>query len=79
MKSKVVQNEEEEDVVPETEVLEQTFEFKPSALCKYKQRGVYLVCTSCELQHAVYIGIDNIMIGEDEHGKPILEKRTIGA
>lgn len=67
----------EEEVIPETEVLEEAFRFEPSALCKYKQRGIYLVCTSCELQHATYIGINKIMIGEDEHGKPILEDRGL--
>lgn len=70
---------EEEQVIPEDEVLQLEYEFKPSALCKYIQRGPYLVCTSCELQHAVHIGIDKIMTGEDEHGKPILVKRTFGA
>lgn len=78
MKSQVQINEDEE-VVPETEVLQQEYEFKPSALCKYKQRGTYLVCTSCELQHAVHIGINKMMIGEDEHGTPILIDRTFGA
>lgn len=76
---KYKQANETEEVVPEGEVLEQEYEFKPGALCKYRQRGTYLVCTSCELQHAVYIGIDHIMTGEDEAGMPIIEKRTFGA
>lgn len=70
---------EEPDIVPEDEVLEKVYEFQPSALCRYKQRGTYLVCTSCELQHAIHIGINKMMVGEDEHGQPILEDRTVGA
>lgn len=52
------------------------FTFIPSARHRWKQQGPYLVCTSCELQHAVYIGMDKIMVGEDEDGKPILKNRS---
>lgn len=58
------------------EVLRKDYEFIPNAQCQYKQRGIYLVCTSCELQHAVYIGIDRIMVGVDETGRPILKARS---
>lgn len=68
----------EEEVVEELgEVLQKEFEFTPSALCIYKQRGPYLVCTSCELQHALFIGMEKIMVGVDEHGKPIVERRGL--
>jgi len=73
-----VKNNEDDEVVPETEVLQREYEFIPNALCRFKQRGPYLVCVSCELQHAVYIGMDKMMVGEDEEGKPLIEKRTIG-
>lgn len=70
---------ENEEVVPEEEVLQKEYEFIPNALCKFKQRGPYLVCVSCELQHAVFIGMDKMMVGEDEKGKPIIKDRTFGA
>lgn len=41
----------------------------------YRQEGPYLVCRECELHHAVYIGMDHIMVGE-ENGKPIIRKRS---
>ncbi len=59
-----------------SEVLQKEFEFTPTGLCHYKQRGIYLVCVSCEVQHAVFIGIDRFYVGDDESGKPILVDRN---
>jgi hypothetical protein len=59
------------------EVMKKDFEFIPHALCQYRQRGFYLVCCSCDLQHAVYIGPNKLMIGEDIEGKPILKNRDL--
>lgn len=41
----------------------------------YRQQGYYLICNSCVLQHAVFIGDKYLMVGEDENGTPILKKR----
>jgi len=41
----------------------------------YRQQGYYLVCKSCDLQHAVWIGASKIMVGVDEKGIPILKTR----
>lgn len=51
------------------------FTFTPAGRHTYRQEGYYLVCKSCELHHAVFIGPDKIMVGEDEKGNPILKKR----
>lgn len=51
------------------------FVFTPKGYHVYRQAGPYLVCKSCELQHAAWVGIDRIMVGEDEKGQPILKKR----
>jgi hypothetical protein len=67
-------DEENKDVLGE--VLQKDYEFIPNALCHFKQRGPYLVCVSCELQHAIYIGMERIMVGEDENGRPILKARV---
>lgn len=72
------ESQQENEIIEDGEILQKEYEFIPSALCKYKQRGPYLVCVSCELQHAQFIGMDKIMIGEDEHGKPILKNRNNG-
>jgi hypothetical protein len=54
--------------------LEKDFEFTPHG-CQFRQRGPYLVCISCEVQHATYLGMDRIMVGEDSDGKPIIKIR----
>ncbi len=42
----------------------------------YRQAGPYLICKECDLHHAVYVGIEKIMVGEDKDGKPILKDRS---
>jgi len=66
----------ENDIDDEGEVLQKTYEFKPTGHCRYRQQGPYLVCVNCEIQHADYIGMERIMVGEDEQGLPILKLRT---
>jgi len=48
--------------------------FVPKGNHDWRQQGYYLVCKSCELQHAIYVGPDKIMVGMDEKG-PILKER----
>lgn len=70
--------EEEKPVKGESEELNfenPSFTFKPSEQHDWRQQGPYLVCKSCEIQHAVYIGMDKILTGLDSEGKPILKKR----
>lgn len=62
-------------LVDAVEEWHQEFVFKPSGRHVYKQQGYYLVCNSCDLQHAIFIGSDKVMVGEDEAGQPILKKR----
>lgn len=66
---------EEDEIKDEGEILHKVFEFNPDGSCRFRQRGPYLVCVSCEVQHAVWIGMNKMMIGEDENGKPILKSR----
>lgn len=51
------------------------FVFTPKGLHTYRQSGPYLVCKTCDLHHAVFIGMDKIMVGVKENGEPILKKR----
>ena len=51
------------------------YSFIPEGRHTWRQQGPYLVCMSCEIQHATYIGMDKIMVGEKEDGTPIIEKR----
>ena len=52
------------------------FVFFPKGRHTYRQEGPYLVCRSCELHHAVYIGMEKIMVGENENGEPIVKRRS---
>jgi len=50
------------------------YKFIPQGAHEWRQQGYYLVCKSCELSHAVWIGPDKIMVGQNGTG-PILKKR----
>lgn len=41
----------------------------------WRQKGVWLICQSCEQQHGINIGVNKIMIGEEDDGTPILVNR----
>lgn len=51
------------------------YSFTPNGVHKWRQTGPYLVCKSCEIQHATYIGMEKIMVGVDQKGNPVLKKR----
>jgi len=62
----------------ETEVLDfnnPSYSFAPKGRHTYRQEGGYLVCRTCELHHAIWVGMGKIMVGETEEGSPILKKR----
>jgi len=70
--------EQQEEIKEEGETLDfnsPAFTFTPSGRHTYRQEGFYLVCKSCELHHAVFIGQNMVMVGETEEGQPILKNR----
>lgn len=67
-----------EEVNEESEILDFTkpsYTFIPKGSHDWRQRGPYLVCKSCEIEHGTYIGMKKIMVGLTEDGQPILKKR----
>jgi hypothetical protein len=69
---------EDTNTAPETESLDfnkPTFEFKPNEQHDWRQQGPYIVCKSCELQHAVYIGVGRLLVGIDDKGRPMFKPR----
>lgn len=55
------------------------YTFIPKGNHLYRQEGPYLCCKSCELGHAVYIGMKVMMVGQDEQGQPIFKsKKELG-
>lgn len=72
---KLIMNNDEEY---ESEILnfeEPDFVFEPNERHEWRQQGPYLVCKSCQLEHAVYIGMEKILVGLDNYGQPILKVR----
>ena len=51
------------------------FTFIPKGIHNWRQEGPYVVCRSCEIHHAVFIGMEKMMVGIDENGNPILKSR----
>lgn len=67
-----------EDEAPENDQLnfeKPDFSYIPKGNHVFRQEGPYLVCRGCELEHAVFIGMDKVMVGMDEKG-PIIKKRS---
>ena len=52
------------------------FSFIPKGSHEWRQRGPYLVCKACDLEHATWIGMTKLMVGTKDNGDPILENRT---
>lgn len=50
--------------------------FRPGQHHEWRGQGPYLVCKSCDIEHAVWIGMDKILVGLNNDGTPILEKRV---
>lgn len=69
----------QENEKPEEESLDfnrPDFTFIPKGIHEWVQRGPYLICKSCELEHAVWVGMQAQMIGIKEDGQPILRLRS---
>jgi hypothetical protein len=52
------------------------FSFIPGGSHQWRQQGPYILCKSCELEHAVFVGIEQMMTGISEDGMPILKSRV---
>lgn len=51
------------------------FVFTPKGVHNWRQEGPYAICRSCDVEHAIWIGMEKIMVGIDEEGRPILKPR----
>jgi len=52
-----------------------SFRFIPKGHHEWRQEGYYLICRSCELEHAIWIGKDSLLVGIREDGLPLIKKR----
>lgn len=72
------QNDEEIKDDSEFEILDfnkPSFKFEPNEHHEWRQQGPYVICKSCELEHAIWIGMDKLLTGLNEKGQPIFRKR----
>jgi hypothetical protein len=53
-----------------------SFQFIPKGHHDWKQEGFYLVCRSCDLDHAVWVGKDYMLVGIREDGMPLIKTRS---
>lgn len=71
------QNETEKEEQPQGEILDFTkpsYNFIPNEAHDWRQRGPFLVCKSCDIEHATYIGPGRLLTGLDDKGRPILKR-----
>lgn len=52
------------------------YQFKPNEVHDWRQYGPYIECRSCELIHAQYIGMDELLVGLNEQGQPLFKKKS---
>jgi len=67
------EDKEVEGITEELDFTKPSYTFIPG-VHSYRQEGYFLVCRVCELTHAVFIGKDKVLVGE-ENGQPIIKKR----
>lgn len=55
--------------------LDEIEEYKNSIKGKWVQRGPYIINTSSKLDYGIYVGIEQMLVGVDKKGQPILKSR----
>ena len=70
-----MENDEKDEIQENIDFSLPDYKFTPSGRHTYRQEGGYLVCRSCELHHAIWIGMEKVMVGEKKDGTPILKNR----
>lgn len=72
---KINEKEEIKPIAEESSWDKPDYVFLPKGTHLWHQEGYYLVCGSCDLVHAVFIGNDKLLVGFDKGGQPILKTR----
>lgn len=60
------------DEVTLNELREKAKEKAQKAVHNWKQRGIWMVCTSCDNTHAVYVGVNKLLVNV-ENGIPVFK------
>lgn len=51
------------------------FKFVPKGNHEWRQQGYFIVCKSCEIEHATFIGPKKLLIGFNSKNEPIFKDR----
>lgn len=77
MKDKEEHEEEYKEEITETlDFTKPDYIFTPKGHHEWRQQGPYCICKTCDIHHAIYIGVEKVLVGIDELGAPILKKRV---
>lgn len=63
---------------PDEEILDftkPTYVFTPKGSHEWRQQGYYIICKSCDLEHAVWVGAEKVLVGISEGGEPNFKTR----
>lgn len=52
------------------------FKFEPKESHDWRQQGPFVICKSCDLEHAVWVGMDKLLMGLNGDGTPIFKDRS---
>lgn len=67
---------ENEDILQEVlDFNKPDYVFKPKEHHEWRQQGPFLICKSCEIEHATHIGMKKLLTGLNDEGQPILVDR----
>lgn len=61
-------------IIEEKDLDKPDFIFLPKGNHLWRQEGPYIVCKSCELVHAAFVGMEKVLVGFKEE-KPIFKTR----
>lgn len=67
----------DEPIVETLDFTQPAYKFEPNENHDWRQQGTYVVCKSCEIMHAVFIGSEKLMVGLNEKGQPLFKKRIL--
>ena len=51
------------------------FTFIPKGRHEWKQQGYYIICKTCDIEHAVWIGSKMLLVGIEDNGNALLKRR----
>ena len=69
---------EEAIIEPETKLFNsQDYQTFPQGNHVWRQQGPYIICKECPLHHAIYVGMERLLVGIDDKGNPILKNRSV--